>query len=115
MEIDVALLIKIIMIVACLIIAVVSFFELSKEQKKANIKEWLKWAVTEAEKDLGSGTGQLKLRKVYDLAVQQFPWIVSFISFKTFSDWVDDALEWMDEQLSKNNAIQDYVENAGSL
>ena len=40
---------------------------------KGGIKEWLKWAVTQAECYIGGGKGELKLRDVYDLAVQQFP------------------------------------------
>jgi hypothetical protein len=82
--------------------------KLDKAQKIANVKEWLKWAVVEAEKALGSGTGQLKLRYVYDLAISQFPWIVSFISFEMFSGWVDEALEWMKGQLD-NSKINKYI------
>ena len=79
------------------------------EKKIANIKQWLKLAVIEAEKVLGGGTGQLKLRYVYDLAVKQFPWIVTLISFEIFSGWVDEALEWMKQQLEQNKAISWYV------
>ena len=31
---------------------------------RGNVKEWLLWAVTQAEQYLGSGTGALKLRYV---------------------------------------------------
>ena len=71
-------------------------------QKRANAKEWLKWAVAEAEKALGSGTGQLKLRMVYDMFVKQYSWIATFVSFETFSSWVDEALVWLDKQLGTN-------------
>ena len=77
----------------------------------ANIKEWLKFAVVQAEKELGSGTGQLKLRMVYDMAVKQFPFIVQLIPFDTFSKWVDEALDWMRGQLAENKAAQSYVES----
>lgn len=90
---------------------VYTFLKMSKEQKISNIKQWLKFAVVEAEKVLGSGTGQLKLRYVYDLAVKQFPWIVSFVTFEIFSVWVDDALEWMNQQISENKAINSYVKD----
>ena len=43
----------------------------TSEQIKS-IKEWLLWAVTEAEKNLGSGTGQLKLRYVYNMFIERF-------------------------------------------
>lgn len=90
-------------------IAVYRFSKLDREKKIANIKQWLKLAVIEAEKVLGGGTGQLKLRYVYDLAVKQFPWIVALVSFEIFSSWVDEALEWMKQQLEQNKAISGYV------
>ena len=90
-------------------ISVYHFLKLDKEKKIANIKQWLKLAVVEAEKVLGGGTGQLKLRYVYDLAVKQFPWIVALVSFEIFSGWVDEALEWMKQQLEQNKAISGYI------
>lgn len=78
--------------------------------KRANAKEWLKWAVTEAEKALGTGTGQAKLRMVYDMFVKQFPWFATFIPFSTFSYWVDEALVWMEKQLETNENFKAMVE-----
>lgn len=92
------------------IVCVNEFVGLSKDRKIENIKEWLKYAVVEAEKALGSGTGQLKLRMVYDMAIEKFPWVSRLISFETFSTWVDEALVWMREQLSKNEAVKNIVE-----
>lgn len=77
---------------------------------KGGIKEWLKWAVTEAESYLGSGTGELKLRYVYDMAVKQFPIIKYIIPFSVFSAWVDEALVWMRQQIDANAKIAEYVE-----
>jgi hypothetical protein len=88
-----------------------NFGKQDKETKIANIKQWLKLAVVEAEKALGSGTGQLKLRYVYDLAVKQFPWIVTLVTFEIFSGWVDEALDWMRDQLKQNSAIEGYTMN----
>lgn len=88
-----------------------NFGKQDKETKIANIKQWLKFAVIEAEKALGSGTGQLKLRYVYDLAVKQFPWIVTLVTFEIFSGWVDEALDWMRDQLKRNSAIEGYIMN----
>lgn len=97
---------------ACIIVivaAIINFCKMSKEQKIANVKEWLKFAVTEAEKALGGGTGQLKLRKVYDMAIAQFPWIAKVIPFEEFSKWVDEALVWLEGQLENNAAINMIV------
>lgn len=99
------------LIILCLIIifAIYNFIRLDKETKIANIKQWLKYAVVEAEKFLGGKTGQLKLRYVYDLAVKQFPWIVTLVTFEVFSEWVDEALEWMKDQIQQNKAIDNYI------
>lgn len=70
------------------------------------VKEWLKWAVLVAEQELGSGTGQAKLHMVYDMFVEKFPAIASVLPFSIFSKWVDLALEWMREQLDKNENIR---------
>lgn len=77
--------------------------------QKTKIIEWLKYAVTEAEKFLGKGTGQLKLRQVYDMFCKQFPVVSSVLPFKWFSAWVDIALDTMREWLETNNKVQSYV------
>lgn len=76
---------------------------------KINIIEFLKYAVSVAESDLGSGTGQLKLRRAYDIAIAKFP-IIKIIPFSTFSKWVDIALEWMKNQLETNASINLLVQ-----
>lgn len=107
---DIRIIIAIVVAVIIVAAGVIWFVKLPKDMKIKNLKEWLKWAVVEAEKALGGGTGQLKLRMVYDMAVKQFPWLASFIKFETFSEWVDEALEWMKGQLEKNDQIKNYVE-----
>ena len=42
------------------------FITTPKEQRWQKVSAWLHYAVVEAEKELGSGTGQLKLAKVYN-------------------------------------------------
>ena len=100
-----------IILIVLIVSSIYHFVKLNKKQKVANVKEWLKLAVVEAEKALGGGTGQLKLRYVYDLAIAQFPWLVTLVAFEVFSGWVDDALEWMKQQLETNNKINEYVSN----
>lgn len=94
---------------AVFVVKVVQFVRSPSEKQIENLKEWLKLAVTEAEAALGSGTGQLKLRDVYDMAVEKFPWVGEFITFETFSTWVDEALEWMNNQLESNEKVKAYV------
>lgn len=74
-------------------------------------KNWLVWAVSEAEKVLGSGTGQLKLRLVYDMAVARFPIVAKLIPFKLFSNMVDAALKIMNEMIKNNASIAEAITN----
>lgn len=74
-------------------------------------KNWLVWAVSEAEKVLGSGTGQLKLRYVYDAAVMRFPIVAKFMPFSMFSKMVDAALKVMHEMIENNAKIAESITN----
>ena len=94
----------ILIIVAIVIIAVLFIVLAIKQPKK--VKEWLLYAVIEAEKELGSGTGPVKLRSVYDMFITKFPKLSVFISFNTFSEWVDVALDYMEELLTDNKDVK---------
>lgn len=91
-------------------ISVYRFILLPTGEKIKNVKEWLLWAVTKAEKKLGGGTGKLKLREVYDMFVERFPEVAKVIPFNIFSEWVDEALEEMRRLLETNVAVQHFVE-----
>lgn len=75
-----------------------------------NVVQWLVGAVTDAEKDLGGGTGALKLRQVYDLFLLRFPKLAHLIPFELFSVLVDEALVIMDEMVKNNPKVKAYVE-----
>lgn len=75
----------------------------------STIKEWLLWACTEAEKELGGGTGKLKLRYVYDAFLSKFPGLSTVISFDMLSGLVDDVLKDMRDILSSNKQANAYV------
>ena len=89
--------------------AVYVFARKPSDAQLQSVKEWMLWAVTKAEKELGSGTGKLKLRYVYDMFVTKFPWLDDVISFEMVSMMVDDALEEMREMLENNKAVQAFV------
>lgn len=89
-------------------VLVYKFFKQPSSKQVAKVKEWLLLAVVEAEKQFGSGTGQLKLRSVYDLFVSRFPWVAKIVSFSTFSGWVDEALDKVEDWL-KEDAVAEYV------
>ena len=75
------------------------------------VREWLLYAVTKAEKELGAGTGKLKLRYVYDMFVARFEWLAKVITFDMFSMMVDEALEQMRTMLDSNEAVQKLIAN----
>ena len=92
-----------------LITGVISFSKMPKDEQIAKVKELLLAWVTEAERDLGAGTGPIKLRTVYDRFALQFPALFKIITFETFSVWVDEALEQM-EKLLQDERVKEYVE-----
>lgn len=80
---------------------------ISKQIEK--IKEWLLYATAVAEKEFGNGTGQLKLRYVYNMFIQTFPFFSKFISFNYFSSLVDSALDALNDILKTNIYADEYV------
>lgn len=86
------------------------FSDKPTEEQLECIRQWLLYAVIEAEKDFGSGTGALKLRAVYSEFCQVFPEFARVITFEIFSILVDEALEQMKDILEVNKDIEAYVE-----
>ena len=85
------------------------FVKMPSDKQLNKVREWLLYAVTKAEKELGGGTGQIKLRYVYDMFVARFTWLARVISFEAFSMMVDEALERMKKMLESNKAMQTLV------
>lgn len=103
------IIVAVIAVIIMVVVLAIKFFKGGLEQQLNNLREWLLYAVTRAEKELGSGTGTLKLRYVYDLFTIKFPWLVRLISFEKFSELVDDALDEMQFILSINESVEEYV------
>lgn len=103
------LLVALVAVLAVAIFAIYKFAKQPRPQQLAKVREWLLYAVTAAQKQFGSGTGQIKLRYVYDMFVGRFPVVARIISFETFSIMVDEALEKFREMLSSNKKIEAYV------
>jgi hypothetical protein len=89
-----------------------NFIKMPKVDQFEAVREWLLWAVAEAEKLYGSGTGALKLRYVYDLFLSRFKELEYFIPFDEFSKMVDDSLVGFRDLLGKNEKINNYVEGS---
>ena len=99
----------VLIIIAAICLFIVWFLKLGKERQLKIINEWLLLAVIKAEKELGDGTGQVKLRYVYDLFIDKFRFASTFISFNQFSILVDAALVIMREMVSNNDQIKNYI------
>ena len=104
-----ALIVAAISILVVAIVNVVDFFKKPTEEQIAAVKSWLLWATSEAERILGSGTGKLKLRYVYDMFIEKFPYVAKFLSFDQFSEYVDEALEEMKKLIESNSKVQQYI------
>lgn len=85
------------------------FIKNPNNEQMNKAREWLIYACMLAEKEIGSGTGQLKLRYVYDLFTQRFKWVSMVISFEAFSKLVDEALIVIKHELETNININHYI------
>ena len=90
--------------------AIYTFVKRPTTEQISKVKEWLLYAVTAAEKELGLGTGQIKLRYVYDMFIAKFPYLVKVIPFETFSLLVDEALDKFRGMLDTNANLQTYIQ-----
>lgn len=108
------LLVATVAVLTCAGCGIYVFIKRPTKEQIASVKKWLLWAVTKAEKELGGGTGKLKLREVYEKFVTKFPWVAMAVSFETFSLWVDDALDEMKKMLEQNKDVKLYVSGGES-
>ena len=106
---NMGLIIGIIILIALVGLTIKEFIELGKEKQLEKVKEWLLYACIMAEKKLGGGTGQVKLRYVYDLFVEKFSFLKLLVTFEQFSEMVDEALVKMREMLEKNPNVAMFV------
>lgn len=87
-----------------------AFSRKPRDEQIDQLRRWLLFAVIGAEKELGAGTGELKLVMVYDWFVERFPWLAKIVSFDYFSELVDDALKQMRKMLEENKSIKAIVD-----
>lgn len=106
---NIMMIILIVVVLCAIAYCIYEFYNLSKEKQIEMVKEWLLLAVLEAERALGSGTGQVKLRFVYDLFIDKFKYLSLVISFDQFSMLVDDALDVMRDMISNNKQVEGYI------
>ena len=93
-------------VVATASIKIYKFINTPSGEQLKKVQQWLIWAVAKAEEVLGSGTGQLKLRYVYDMFITKFPVIAKFITYDEFKAMTEKALEEFKEMLENNKQIK---------
>ena len=106
---NIIMIISIIVVLCAIAYCIYEFYNLGKEKQIEMLKEWLLLAVVEAEKALGSNTGQIKLRYVYDLFLSKFKYLSLLISFNQFSMLVDEALDVMRDMIANNKQVENYI------
>ena len=72
---NIAVIIGICCVIGVIGFGIYQFIKLEKAKQLEILKEWLLLAVVEAEKKLGRGTGQIKLRYVYDMFIEKFKFL----------------------------------------
>lgn len=95
-------------ILAALVVVIVAIVAVIK-QEKTIIFKMLYSLVTEAEKQYGSGTGELKLSSVVSQVYSKLPSVASIIPVKTVEKWVEEALAKAKEKWAKNSNVATYI------
>lgn len=101
------LIVTFICVVIMAIQSIVQFVALPTESKKKEVEARLLDWVREAEAELGSGTGEFKLAKVYDKFCEAFPYLKKWYSIEQFNSLVKDALIEMEKALAKSEAARE--------
>lgn len=96
--------IPLIIVLLVLVCGVITFFK-----DKKNLKNTLLYLCTEAEKQYGSKTGQIKLSYTWDQACQAFPFLTKFLTFDMFSKMVDKCLVNFKNMVISNEKVAEYV------
>lgn len=99
------LIIAFIAIISVVSVKIYKWCKMPNREQMRQVQEWLLYAVAKAEENLGSGTGELKLRYVYDMFVTKFPAIAIFVNFDDFCIMVEEALTKFKELLANNASV----------
>lgn len=109
------LLIVLLSVFCCAIYIVNNFLGKTREERLENIKQWAIYACALAEKELGSGTGQLKMRATYNMFLSTFPKLANVISFETYQHIAEMALTEFKHMLETNPKVKDQIIQEGEV
>lgn len=91
------------------VIAIIGLLVLYKLGKKDTVKKIVLALVVQAEKTLGSGTGELKYAMVIDAIYNKLPFILRFLfNKKELDTFIEEAVSKMKELLSKGVTLTGY-------
>ena len=77
---------------------------------KAQVFEILKYLVTIAEEEYGSGTGALKKQAVIAEIYERMPSILKyFLTEKAISDMIESAWQWMVDLIEENASVKEAL------
>lgn len=97
-----------ILIVVCLAVAL--GFLYVKGQKNI-VYKILYSLVTEAERQFGGGTGELKQAYVIEKIYNALPAVLkTFLTAERLGKWVDEGLEAAKEKWAQNSSVSGYIE-----
>lgn len=86
------------------VLVLLVLFILLKLGKKEAVKKIVLALVVQAEKNLGSGTGELKYASVVEGLYNKLPFIITFLfSKKEVNDFIEDAVIKLKDILSKDD------------
>lgn len=95
-----------IIVVVVVIIALLVFYKLGK---KDTVRKVVLSLVVQAEKTLGSGTGELKYAMVIDAVYDKLPLILRFLfNRKEMNTFIEEAVSKMKDILSKGVTLTGY-------
>ena len=84
----------------------------AKEAVKANLKQIIFSLVTDAEKELGGGTGKLKSAKVAAWVYDKIPdELKPLFSAEDIQDMIDTVLREAQEYWNKNSKAREYIDS----
>jgi len=94
-----------------IILSITAFIVAIFKGNKSVVMKMLDSLVTEAEKNLGGGTGSLKLSTVITEIYPKLPVIIkTFITADTLIKWIEEALDIAKQKWRDNANIKAYIE-----
>jgi len=101
-----------IILIASLILIYAINVVLIKYDSNGKLRMILVCLCIEAEKYLGSSTGELKKQQVISWLFLRYPILGLFLSVNTISYLIDEAVEYINNYLTKNNATLEGLEDS---